>query len=92
MSRLTLEHIEHINKGDYLKPVLKEKDAFQVAGIMTLVKDDPEVILQLWEPKSGQGLAGPFEIEYYGQDFRRSVSSTPAPSQRGPGRSGRTPW
>ncbi len=49
MSRLTLEFIEHINKGDYLKPVLEEKDAFQVAGIMTLVKGDEEIIPQLWE-------------------------------------------
>jgi AraC family transcriptional regulator len=49
MSKLTLEHIEHINKGDYLKPVLEEKDASQVAGLMTLVKDDQEVIPQLWD-------------------------------------------
>jgi len=49
MSRLTLEHIEHINKGDYLKPVLEERDAFQVAGVMTLVKDDQGVIPQLWD-------------------------------------------
>jgi AraC family transcriptional regulator len=49
MSRLTLEHIQHINKGDYLKPVLEEKDAFQVAGVMALVKDDQEVIPPLWD-------------------------------------------
>lgn len=51
MSRLTFEHIQHINKGDYLKPVLKEKDAFHVAGLMTLVKeaDDKQVISQLWD-------------------------------------------
>jgi AraC family transcriptional regulator len=49
MSRLTLEHIEHINKGDHLKPVLEEKDIFRVAGVMTLVKDDQEVIPQLWD-------------------------------------------
>lgn len=49
MSRLTPEHIEHVNKGDYLKPVLVEKDAFQVAGVMTLVKDNLEAIFQLWD-------------------------------------------
>jgi AraC family transcriptional regulator len=50
MSRLTLAHIEHINQGDYLKPVLAEKSAFQVAGVMTLVRDDnQEVVSQLWE-------------------------------------------
>jgi AraC family transcriptional regulator len=53
MSRLTLEYIQHINKGDYLKPVLEERDALRVAGVMTLVKDDRTVITQqctqLWE-------------------------------------------
>ena len=51
MSRLTLEHLQHINKGGYLKPVLKERDAFHVAGFMTLVKekDDKQVISQLWD-------------------------------------------
>ena len=49
MPRLTLAHIQHINKGAYLKPVLEEKDAFQVAGVMTLVRDDQTVIPELWE-------------------------------------------
>jgi AraC family transcriptional regulator len=49
MSRLTFEHIRHRNEGDYLKPVLEEKDAFQVAGVMTLVNDDRTVVSQLWE-------------------------------------------
>jgi len=49
MPRLTGEHLEHIGKGDYLKAVLEEKHAFQVAGVMTLVRDDRRVILQLWD-------------------------------------------
>jgi AraC family transcriptional regulator len=49
MCRWTLEHLEHINKGDYLKPVSEEKDAFQVAGVMTLVQNRQEVIPHLWE-------------------------------------------
>jgi len=49
MSRLTLEHLEHINKGDFLRPVLEEKEAFQVTGIMTLVQNNPAIIPQLWE-------------------------------------------
>ena len=48
-SRLTPAHIRHINKGDYLRPILEERDAFQVAGVMTLVKEDQEVIPQLWD-------------------------------------------
>ena len=68
MSMLTLEHIEHINKGDYLKPVLKAKDAFQVAGIMTLVKDDPGVIPQLWDMLSQEleGIEDAGKGCYYG--------------------------
>jgi AraC family transcriptional regulator len=49
MPRLTGKHLEHIAKGDYLKAVLEEKDAFQVAGVMTLVKDDRSVISLLWD-------------------------------------------
>lgn len=49
MSRLTPAHLEHRNRGDYLRPVLEEKDAFQVAGVMTLVGGDRTVIPQLWD-------------------------------------------
>ena len=49
MPKLTLEHIQHINKGAYLKPVMEEKEGFQVAGVMTLVQDDPEAVPQLWD-------------------------------------------
>ena len=49
MSPLTAAHIQHINKGDYLNPVLEERDAFQVAGVMALVKDDQEAIPRLWD-------------------------------------------
>jgi AraC family transcriptional regulator len=49
MPRLTFAHIEHLNKGAYLRPVLEEKDAFQVAGVMTLVKGDQTAISELWE-------------------------------------------
>ena len=54
MSRLTLEHIQHINKGDYLKPVLEERDALRVAGVMTLVQDDRTVIAQQCTQKRAQ--------------------------------------
>jgi AraC family transcriptional regulator len=49
MPRLTSAHIEHIGKGAYLRPVLEEKAAFQVAGVMTLVEEDRTVIARLWE-------------------------------------------
>jgi AraC family transcriptional regulator len=49
LPRLTPEHLEHVNEGDYLKPVLEERDAFWVAGVMTLVEDGGEIISRLWE-------------------------------------------
>ena len=49
MPRLTFAHIKHVSKGAYLKPVLEEKDAFQVVGLMTLVGDDQGAISELWE-------------------------------------------
>ncbi len=49
MPRLTSAHLAHIGKGDYLKPVLEEKDAFQIAGLMTLVGDERSVIPRLWD-------------------------------------------
>jgi AraC family transcriptional regulator len=65
MSRLTPEHLEHVNEGDYLKPVLEERDAFRVAGVMTLVEDGGEAVSRLWEvlAREMEGVAG---AEYYG--------------------------
>jgi AraC family transcriptional regulator len=69
MPRLTFEHIEHINKGDYLKPVLREKDAFQVTGVMSLIHNGRETVAQLWEMLSlqlkGRGNGCQFG-DYYG--------------------------
>jgi AraC family transcriptional regulator len=48
MPRLTLAHLEHIAKGAHLKPVLVEKDAFRVAGIMSRVEQDRSHIPELW--------------------------------------------
>jgi AraC family transcriptional regulator len=65
MSRLTPEHLEHVNEGDYLKPVLEERDAFRVAGVMTLVEDGGEAVSRLWEvlAREMESVAG---AEYYG--------------------------
>ena len=49
MPRLTPAHLEHIHKGPYLRPVLEAKDAFCVAGVMTLVREDRGVVPALWE-------------------------------------------
>ncbi len=49
MPALSLAYLEHINRGNYLKPVLVEKEAFQVAGLITLVEGDRAVTEKLWE-------------------------------------------
>ncbi len=49
MPRFTPRHIKHINKGDYLRPVLQERGVLHVAGVMTLIKDDQAVLAQLWQ-------------------------------------------
>ncbi len=48
MPRLTLAHLEQISKGAYLKPLLVEMDALQVAGFMALVREDQAIIPRLW--------------------------------------------
>jgi AraC family transcriptional regulator len=49
MPRLTPQHVEHIHKGPSLRPVLEERDAVHVAGVMTLVPEGREDIPALWE-------------------------------------------
>jgi AraC family transcriptional regulator len=39
MPRLTLAHLQQIGKGAYLIPVLEERSSFQVAGVMTIKRD-----------------------------------------------------
>ncbi len=65
MPRLTREHLAHVNAGDYLRPVLEERDVFQVAGLMTLVADDGETVSRLWEVLARE-LAGVEDADYYG--------------------------
>jgi len=53
MPRLTLAHLEQIDKGPYLKPVVEDRDAFQVAGVMAPLPDEATgtatgVIHALW--------------------------------------------
>jgi AraC family transcriptional regulator len=65
MSPLTPEHLEHVNAGDCLRPVLEERDAFRVAGVMTLVEGGDEAVSRLWEvlAREFEGVEG---AAYYG--------------------------
>ncbi len=69
MSRLTREHIAHRSRGGYRRPALENRNALQLAGLMTLVQDDPADIVQLWkvfvqELKRAGGVPDP--ADYYG--------------------------
>jgi AraC family transcriptional regulator len=48
MPALSLAYLAHINRGNDLRPVLVEKEAIQVAGLMTLVEEDSAVTDKLW--------------------------------------------
>jgi AraC family transcriptional regulator len=49
MPRCTLRHIQHINQGDYLRPILKEKGVLHLAGVMSLVRDGQDNLARLWQ-------------------------------------------
>jgi AraC family transcriptional regulator len=65
MSPLTLDHLEHLNAGDCLRPVLEERDAFRVAGVMTLLENGGEGVSRLWEVLAHE-LEGVVGAAYYG--------------------------
>lgn len=48
MPRLTLAHLQHMAQGSYLQPVLIERPTLMLAGLMTLVQEDPAVVEDLW--------------------------------------------
>jgi AraC family transcriptional regulator len=48
-SKPTLAYLQHINQGSYLKPVFVEKEAFQIAGLMSRIKADRRETEPLWE-------------------------------------------
>jgi AraC family transcriptional regulator len=67
--RLTPAHLRHIAKGHYLKPVLAEKDAFTIVGIMTLLGSDRPGAQDLWDllARELEGLdKSPAQRSYYG--------------------------
>ncbi len=65
MSKLTLAHIRHINEKTSPKPILVEKDAFRVAGVMALVQHDHHIISRLWDILQ-QELENRTGDDYYG--------------------------
>jgi AraC family transcriptional regulator len=77
----TLEYIEHINKGDYLKPELVELDVIHLIGLASLAKDETDIVTELWEQLSSETESIPNRLKperYYGVSF-----STPAGDPQG---------
>jgi AraC family transcriptional regulator len=45
----SLNYLQHINRGDYLKPIFAQKPVMQLAGVVSLVaENEPDTIAQLW--------------------------------------------
>jgi AraC family transcriptional regulator len=53
MPRLTPAHLALIAEGSRLRPVLAERPALRLAGLMTLVRDEPSVVAELWGMLAG---------------------------------------
>ncbi len=79
MPRLTPAHLEHLSQGAFLWPVSVERDAFQIAGVMALVKEDRTVISELWDwlrveleknVKASESRNG-YGISWYPDDWER---------------------
>jgi AraC family transcriptional regulator len=49
MARPTRAHLQRRSQGTSLQPALGVRQAFRVAGVMTLLRDEPAVIDQLWD-------------------------------------------
>ena len=64
MPRLTPAHIDHINKGEYLRPQLWKKDRFRVTGVMSLIRGGRETVPLLWEMLSRQLESGANGCEF----------------------------
>jgi AraC family transcriptional regulator len=63
----SLEYLEHINQGDYLKPVFAQKDTLHLAGLMTLDQDDSlEAVNELWDMLRTIQESSSLEEKYYG--------------------------
>jgi AraC family transcriptional regulator len=77
MPPLTRAHLQQMAKNQSLTPALEEKEAFQVAGVMTLVKPGRMGVAELWEwlaqeeaNRPAQGESGEvYGIAYYPDDW-----------------------
>jgi len=48
LPQLSYDYLNHINKGDFLKPVFEKKSRVQLAGLMTVVNNEKD-ISELWQ-------------------------------------------
>ena len=49
MSRRTPRHLAYIHTGAHRRASLNEREVLRVAGVMTLTRDEPDAILELWD-------------------------------------------
>ncbi len=70
MPRLTLAHLERIHQGAYLKPVIADRDALHLTGVMTLVKPGARTVTELWDWFAREAPPGDlYSVAYYGDNW-----------------------
>ena len=71
-SKITLEYIQHINQGDYLKPKFVERGAIHLVGMASLIKDQTEARAELQEKLGHEVESIAYRLRperYYGVSF-----------------------
>jgi AraC family transcriptional regulator len=71
-SRITLEYIQHINRGDYLRPKYVERGAIHLVGMVALVKDQADARVELRDKLGYEVETVPNRLvpeRYYGVSF-----------------------
>lgn len=78
MPRLTRRYLQHVNKGAGLRPVLEEREALELVGLMTLVRSGRGVIRELWSALAqelqcgGNEENGPgYGVSFYPEGWQR---------------------
>lgn len=100
MPRLSLAHLNFIESGICLTPKPLTRDAFQLTGIMTRVKDNPTNITDLWEQfflelsthEPNSQPSGYYGITYYAQEWETRGQFYFAAAEMDQPENSRGPW
>jgi AraC family transcriptional regulator len=63
MGKITQPYLQHLNKGDFLRSQLEDRESFQVVGLMAWEKNGPNVPSELWKNLSSVLQDGSVAVE-----------------------------